>query len=185
MNQYEKCKFLNEVNILKSLDHPNVVKLYEFYEENKKFHIVTELCEGGQLFDYIISHWHLSEDITVNIVQQILQAVAYCHDRNVIHRDLKPENLLLEKRNTDNLCVKVADFGTGIFSDPTKVHKSRVGSALYIAPEVITYEYDSKCDIWSTGIILYILLCGKPPFQGKTEEELMQQIMNEEIQYPQ
>ena len=68
MNQYEKCKFLNEVNILKSLDHPNVVKLYEFYEENRKFHLVTELCEGGQLFDYIIKHWHLSEDITVGIV---------------------------------------------------------------------------------------------------------------------
>ena len=96
----------------------------------------------------------------------------------MIHRDLKPENLLLEKRNTDNLVVKVADFGTSIFSDPYRVHKTRVGSALYIAPEVLNSEYTSKCDIWSLGVILYILLSGKPPFVGKAEDELMEKVMN-------
>ena len=109
--------------------------------------------------------------MAADIIRQVLSAVVYCHQHNIVHRDLKPENLLLEfKRqpNEDNN-VKVIDFGTSIEYNPNQKLRARLGTAYYIAPEVLRGEYDEKCDVWSCGVILYILLCGYPPFNGDTD----------------
>lgn len=110
LDEKEMERFIHEIEILKKLDHPNILKLFEFYEDNKRFYLVTELCTGGELFDEITNRSQFSEQDGAKIIQQVLQAIQYCHSNNVVHRDLKPENLLLDSKN-DNT-IKVIDFGT-------------------------------------------------------------------------
>ena len=104
-------KFFAEVDILRSLDHPNILKLFEFYEDGRNYHLVTEMCTGGELFDRIIEKGHFNENIAALVMHQVLSAVNYCHANKIVHRDLKPENLLLES-NDMNAPIKVIDFGT-------------------------------------------------------------------------
>lgn len=104
----------------------------------------------------------------------MLSAIAYCHSTSIVHRDLKPENLLLDSKN--NNTIKVIDFGTSARFDPTKKMKQTFGTAYYIAPEVLTSEYNEKCDLWSIGVILYILLSGRPPFDGKDDKEIVKKV---------
>lgn len=111
-----KQKLLNEVNILKKLDHPNIIKIYEFYHDDRYFYIVTELCTGGELFKKIVKMKSFSERTAAMTIKQVLSAVHYCHQNNIVHRDLKPENMLIETEKEDSL-IKVIDFGTSrIFS---------------------------------------------------------------------
>ena len=105
-------------------------------------------------------------------MKQVFSAVAYCHAKNIVHRDLKPENILLEGSG-DKALIKVIDFGTSQVFDPNKKMKQTYGTPYYIAPEVLKGSYDSKCDIWSCGVILYILLTGRPPFDGKSDDEIL------------
>ena len=142
----ERAKFFNEVDILRRADHPNIIKLYEFYEDEKYFHLVTEYVAGGELFDFIIKSKKLSESIAANFLRQILSAVAYCHEHNIVHRDLKPENLLLDKETAD-ATLKVIDFGTSAIYEETKQLTQKYGTAYYIAPEVLRKDYNEKCDI--------------------------------------
>lgn len=174
-SQKQKSKFFSEVDILRSIDHPNIVRLYEFYEDSKYFHLVTEVVKGGELFDYIVSSKILSENIAAFFFRQILSAVNYCHSRGIVHRDLKPENLLLVKKSSSSL-LKVIDFGTCTLINNRKTISGKFGTAFYIAPEVIKGEYNEKCDVWSCGVILFILLSGRPPFYGKSEDEIFQKI---------
>lgn len=170
-NKMEHEKIKKEIDILKKLDHPNILKIFEFYESEDYYYIVTEFCEGGELFDKITKYKHFSEKIAAFVIKQLLSAVRYCHENSIIHRDLKPENILLETNN-DSFNIKVIDFGTGeIFKNCKFLHK-QIGTPYYIAPEVLKNEYNEKCDIWSCGVILYILLSGSPPFYGKNDEEI-------------
>lgn len=170
-----KLSFYQEIEILKELDHPNVLRIYEYYEDKNFFHLVTELLTGGELLEYLTSQEYFSELTAANFMQQVLTAVNYCHHHGVVHRDLKPENLLLEKKSADST-LKIIDFGAAGIYDGTKPLKARFGTCYYIAPEVLKKNYNEKCDIWSCGVILYILLSGHPPFYGKDDEEILARV---------
>lgn len=117
--------------------------------------------------------------MAANIMQQLLSAVVHCHEKNIVHRDLKPENMLLEtppEGRNPNLCIKVIDFGTSTLFEPQSKLHAKYGTAYYIAPEVLARDYDQRCDVWSAGVILYILLCGYPPFRGNTDEEILERV---------
>lgn len=163
-----------EYEILTKLNHPNIVRLLEYYQDADHFYLVTEFCEGGELFDQIINCGVFTENMAAEIIRQILSAVVYCHSHRIVHRDLKPENLLLECSNKtfdEGNIVKVIDFGTSVeHLNPGEKLKARLGTAYYIAPEVLRGEYDEKCDVWSCGVILYIFLCGYPPFNGENDQ---------------
>jgi calcium-dependent protein kinase len=136
---------------------------------------VTELCTGGELFDEITNQSQFCEGDAAKIIQQVLLAIGYCHSKRIVHRDLKPENILLDSKKNSNV-VKVIDFGTSSKFEPGKKLSSQFGTAYYIAPEVLTSEYNEKCDIWSIGVILYILLSGRPPFDGKDDKEIIKKV---------
>ena len=171
-------KFIAEVEILSRLDHPNILKIYEMFEDFKKFYVVSEMCYGGELFAYITSRTSLSEQIAAIIMRQVLSAVAYCHSKGIVHRDIKPENLLLDSPPTvpEMIQIKLIDFGTSTLCSTGDRLNQRLGTAYYIAPEVLEMNYNEKCDVWSCGVILYVLLCGFPPFPGNTDEEILKRV---------
>ena len=172
MDEEETKSMLNEIQILKNLDHPNIVKIYEYFEDSKRFYIVTDNIEGGELFDEISRRGHFTERDAAVLLKQILSAIAYSHSHNIMHRDLKPENILLEASH-DFDQAKIIDFGTAKVFDTDKQLKEQIGTPYYIAPEVLNKKYGKECDIWSTGVIAYILLSGLPPFNGATDSEIM------------
>lgn len=161
-------KVMNEVEILRKLDHPHIVKVYEFYEDEFNLYVVMELCRGGELLDSIIKNKHLTEVETAIYMEQILSAVYYMHSLNIAHRDLKLENMLLETTSTNS--IKIADFGTAIEFIPGKPMNNMIGTINYIAPEIFKKKYTEKCDMWSCGVIMYILLTGKLPFSAKSKK---------------
>lgn len=168
-------KLMEEIQILKILDHPNIIRLYEFFEDAKRFYIIMELCGGGELFDEILNKQSFSEGVAATIVYQLISAVGYMHSKNVIHRDLKPENILLEEKG-DVMNIKLIDFGAAVQFKPGNTVKGPIGTAYYIAPEVIKGSYNEKCDLWSCGVIIFILLAGYPPFDGHNDEEILEKI---------
>eukprot|EP00347_Sterkiella_histriomuscorum_P020848 403336235 len=170
----EKARFFQEIDILRQLDHPNIVRLYEVFQDEKRYYLVTELCTGGELFDEITNRSNFSEQDAAVIIKQVLSAVQYCHVKNIVHRDLKPENILMDTKNNNQ--IKVIDFGTSQKFDPSKKMNQIFGTAYYIAPEVLKGEYNEKCDLWSLGVILYILLSGKPPFDGNDDKEIVNSV---------
>lgn len=172
---------LKEISILTSLDHPNILKCYEIFEDSWKFYVAMDYCAGGELFDKIIQLKRFSEVQAAEILFQLLSAISYCHERHVTHRDLKPENILLEEKN-DGLSIKVADFGSSSFIDSKKKLSGCFGSAYYVAPEVLLGDYNEKCDIWSVGVIMFILLTGKPPYNGRDEKVILEQVKNTPLQ---
>jgi len=166
---------MNEVSIIRSLDHPQIMKVLEFYKDKNFFYIVSEYCGGGDLFERM-KNTTFSETKAAKVMCQILQGVNYLHIHGVVHRDLKPENILYESSNDDSN-IKIADFGVSrALKKGTKLH-STVGTILYIAPEVLKNSYNEKCDIWSCGVILYTLLFGRPPFYGRSESEVEEKIL--------
>lgn len=177
-------KFTLEINILSKMDHPNIIKLYEVFEDNRYVYLIMEQCEGGELFDRIIDKLQegsiFTEREAAKIFKQIISSIHYCHKQGICHRDLKPENLLLVNK-TDDSAIKVIDFGlSNIFKDVKTGSQikmtTKVGTAYYVSPEVLSGNYDEKCDIWSAGVILYILLCGDPPFNGANDNEIYRKI---------
>jgi calcium-dependent protein kinase len=181
-NKNEKDDVLmNEINILRKMDHPNIVKIHDFYTTASEYILVTEYCPEGELFYEIKNFAPFNEALTGWYMKQILSAVSYCHKLKIIHRDLKPENILISKKNKNCFnIIKVIDFGTAIIFNKNKGDKSLTGSVYYISPEVLSKNrnYSEKCDVWSCGIIMYILLTGLPPFNGDSDEEIMQKIMS-------
>ena len=127
------------------------------------------LCSGGELFDKISEEQYFNEKDAANIMKQVFSAINYCHSRKIVHRDLKPENLLLDK-DQENPKITIIDFGTSSTFDPDKKMSQKFGTPYYIAPEVLKKSYNEKCDLWSCGVILYILLCGYPPFNGANDK---------------
>lgn len=118
LNETEMNTLYNEINILRNLDHPNIVKIYEYFEDEKRFFIVTEICSGGELFDQLIEKGRLEEAEASRIMKQVLACINYCHQHKIVHRDLKPENILLEKDTTAYDEIKIIDFGTSKYYDP-------------------------------------------------------------------
>ena len=173
----EEREIRNEINILRMMDHPNILKLFEFYSNQKEFSIVTELCPMGELFDQIIDKGPFDEKYSAYILYQIFSAVNYCHKMHIVHRDLKPENILIVNKDENEYpYIKVCDFGTSKIFESGFAEKKVVGSSYYIAPEVLKRNYNEKCDIWSCGVIMYILLSQRPPFGGKDDYEIMETV---------
>lgn len=158
----------NEINNLKGLDHPNIVKMYQYFEDEKRYYIITDICKGGELFDEIIARGKFSENDAAKLIKQVLLCINYCHEKKIVHRDLKPENILLES-NKDFDQIQIIDFGTSVFCDDKEYLDEKLGTPYYIAPEVLAKKYGSKCDLWSIGVITYIILSGIPPFNGATD----------------
>lgn len=173
-------ELMNEMGIVRSLDHPNILKMYEFFEDKTRFYIVTEMCTGGELFDTIIEREHLKEKEAAILIRQALACISYCHSMNVVHRDLKPENILLETSiSFDD--IKIIDFGCAArWKEGQAPMRDIIGTPYYIAPEVMARSYGFKCDVWSIGVITYILLCGSPPFSGDDDDEIIQRIQSGE-----
>jgi calcium-dependent protein kinase len=174
MNQNHFIQTLTEISILKKVDHPNVVKIYEFFESTNYFHIVMEMCDGKRLFNKIIDLGGVSERRTADILFQLISALRYLHNHGIVHRDIKSENIMYNGK-----VAKIIDFGTSRFFDPLKHMGELKGTVYYVAPEVITKKYNEKCDIWSAGILLFILLTGSPPFVGDRDQEIFNNILKE------
>ena len=173
-------RFQTEVKILQTLDHPNIIKLYEYFEDEKNVYLLTEMCSGGELFDKIIEKEFFEEKYAARIFKQILNAINYCHKLDIAHRDLKPENFLYETKKEDAE-IKVIDFGLSKIchtKNTGKIErlKTRAGTPYYISPEVLAGNYDKSCDLWSAGCIMYILLCGYPPFYGDDDQEILRMV---------
>ncbi|KAM1340294.1 hypothetical protein ACFX2H_038709 [Malus domestica] len=159
-----------EVAIMSTLpEHPNIVKLKATYEDNENVHLVMELCEGGELFDRIVARGHYSERAAANVARTVAEVVRMCHANGVMHRDLKPENFLFSNKK-EHAPLKAIDFGLSVFFKPGEKFMEIVGSPYYMAPEVLKRNYGPEVDIWSAGVILYILLCGVPPFWAESEQ---------------
>ncbi|KAI9121674.1 hypothetical protein K1719_008707 [Acacia pycnantha] len=172
-----------EVEIMKHLpEHPNIVNLKDTYEDDNDVHLVMELCEGGELFDRIVARGHYTERAAAVVIRTIVEVVQVCHKHGVMHRDLKPENFLLaNKKETSPL--KVIDFRLSMFFEPGERFNEIVGSPYYMAPEVLKRNYGPEVDIWSAGVILYILLCGVPPFWAETEQGVAQAIIRSVVDF--
>jgi len=180
---YEK-NLRMEMEILQRVHHPNIIQLHEMIEEDNKIYFVMELVTGGELFDRIVEKGSYSEDDAKTLVRKIVNAIEYLHEMNIAHRDLKPENLLV-KSIADDTEVKIADFGLSKIIDEQKMMQTACGTPGYVAPEVLNAEgYDKEVDLWSIGVITYILLCGFPPFYAETVPEVFEQIMKAEYDYP-
>lgn len=199
-------RFRLEVEIMMRLNHPSILRLFDYFEDKKYVYLIMELCSGGELFDRIIEHKYYDEGEARLIFKQIIKAIYYCHLNGVCHRDLKPENFIMVSKSDPHL-LKVIDFGLSrIFPNPdmpmdvppkeldlnkpprvrrqTKaVLKTKAGTPFYIAPEVLTGNYTEKCDVWSCGVILYILLCGYPPFYGENNKEILEAVKSGKVDF--
>jgi len=179
-NKIDELELKNEINILKKLDHPNILKIIEFYSSEHSYYIITDYCANGELYDQI--KYKYNENQLAVLFYQVLSGIAYLHTNNIVHRDLKLENILITEIETDKktndryFWIKIIDFGTAKFFDKNKKEKSVVGSSYYIAPEVLKKSYNEKCDTWSIGVILYMLIVGRAPFDGADDEEILTNI---------
>ena len=191
-------KFKNEINVLSKVDHPNIIRLFEIFEDDRYISLIMEYCQGGELFKKINElaekDQAFSEKEAVKIFKQLMSAVGYCHSQGICHRDLKPENILFLNKDPDSP-IKIIDFGLSkIFGElkpimkGNKIEKNimslRVGTAYYMSPEVLQGNYDNKCDIWACGVILYIMLCGYPPFDGDSEHDILKAISKKKFSFP-
>lgn len=182
MLQDDDRTFLKEIEILIDTDHPNIIKIFEYYQDEINYYLITEYVSGGELYDTIANWTNFNEEKAGYLMYQILSAVNYLHSKNIVHRDLKPENILVEKSNSgvntdpNAINIKLIDFGTCNFYEKDRKLSLRVGTPYYIAPEVLKKNYNEKVDIWSCGVIFYILLVGYPPFNGNSTQEILEAV---------
>ena len=181
-----------EIRILKSLDHPHIIKLYEFYTDDDYYYLINEFCSEGDLSEKLITSKYFEENVVKLLMYQILIAVLYLHSKKIIHGDLKLENVLIDSIQTHNRSssnsktlhscsfdIKLIDFGCSrIFTHYKRQFEDTIGTTIYCAPEVLKNNYDEKCDVWSCGVIMFILLSGELPFYGNTEHETTTNILN-------
>ncbi len=182
-------QFEREINILVHVDHPNIIKLYDIFESKHSYYLVMEECKGGELFDKIVEHIQsktmYTEKHAAEILLQIMSAIEYCHNNGICHRDLKPENILYLNEGSENgNPIKLIDFGLSQLIYPDKKLNSKVGTAYYVSPEILKGVYTEKCDIWSAGVILYILLSGTPPFNGPNDTSIYNKISQMAFTFP-
>ena len=179
-NMVDDLEIKNEVNILKSLSHPNIVKIYEFFDTVLYYYIVTEYCKKGELFSYITNVYN--ERQLAVLFYQVFSGLCYLHEKKILHRDLKLENLMISEVEKDIVTgeeyfwIKIIDFGTAKIFQKNRAEKTVIGSSYYIAPEVLRKKYNEKCDTWSVGVILYMTLAGCAPFDGDNDQEIIKSI---------
>ncbi|XP_069805371.1 death-associated protein kinase 2-like isoform X2 [Dendropsophus ebraccatus] len=168
-----------EVFILQQLEHPNIMRLHDVFASKAEMVLILELIRGGELFDFIAEKEALSEEDAIVFLEQILKGVAYMHSKSIAHFDLKPENIMLLEKDVPHPKIKIIDFGLAQKIEDGAVFKSLCGTPQYIAPEVINYEpLGPPTDMWSIGVITYILLSGLSPFQGETDEETLTNVVS-------
>jgi len=181
-----------EIAFLREVKHPGIVQLVDVFEDADYVHLVTDLCEGGELFDEIVYKSNtengslcFTEEEASRVIYQILRAVSYMHEQNIVHRDIKPENILYEAFDEDSP-IKIIDFGLSRkhYHGQEPPMTSLVGTPYYIAPEVLSKKYDRSCDLWSVGVITYILLCGYPPFNGSNNKEVYNSVRRGRLSFP-
>lgn len=178
-----------EITILQQVKHDNIIRLLDVFEDERYLHLVTELCTGGELFDRIIDKFeseegHFAEFEAAKLVNDVMDAIKYCHNLGIVHRDLKPENFLFVS-SADDAKIKIIDFGLSRHDDINNgVMNTRVGTPYYVAPEVLKQKYTNACDCWSLGVITYILLCGYPPFAGDDDAEVFESVRTGEFDFP-
>jgi len=182
-----------EIMLLEDMKHQSIIELIDVYEDTECIHIVTDLCEGGELFDQIVKKASnqdngsscFSEDEAAKVMYQILTAVSYMHRKGVAHRDIKPENILLNSKDKDSP-VKIIDFGLARKHDEDfeAPMTTIVGTPYYIAPDVLRKKYKKSCDLWSVGVVAYILLCGYPPFNGSDKDEMHRATLRGRYHFP-
>jgi calcium-dependent protein kinase len=175
-------RLFNEINILKKVDHPNIIKIYEFFKDSVNYYMVSELCEEGDLFYKLSKKAFFSEKLVCFIMKQIFSAVAYLHSKDILHGDLKLENILIDSSpyNSSNLeedffDIKLIDFGCSRFFS-MRNQSGVIGTNIYFSPEILDNNFDESSDIWACGVIMYMLLSGVPPFYGSTDEEIFSRI---------
>ncbi|PPS09668.1 hypothetical protein GOBAR_AA10971 [Gossypium barbadense] len=172
-----------EIQIMHHLaGHPNVISIKGAYEDAVAVHVVMELCAGGELFDRIIQRGHYTERKAAALTRIIVGVVEACHSLGVMHRDLKPENFLFVNQQEDAL-LKAIDFGLSIFFKPGERFTDVVGSPYYVAPEVLRKHYGPEADVWSAGVILYILLSGVPPFWAENEQGIFEEVLHGDLDF--
>jgi len=174
-----------EIEIMQAVGHhPNIICLFEVFDEKKTVNLVMELVTGGELFDMIVKRGNYTEKDAANTIVTLCDALGFLHSKNVVHRDLKPENILIESENSDK--IKIADFGLARTCGGGEVMKTACGTPGYVAPEILKNKgYDSPAvDMWSVGVILYILLCGFPPFYEEELPALFEQILHARYDFP-
>ena len=173
-------EIMDEIEILKCLNHPDIVKIIEFYGTEEAYYIVNEFCPWGELYNK--ANGQMSETQISVIFRQILSGLSYLHSKNIVHRDLKLENILIsdkeyiEATKEEYFDVKIIDFGNARIFNNNNLNKPIVGSIYYIAPEVFNKKYNMECDLWSAGVILYMLITGCPPFDGEDNKKIMEKI---------
>ncbi|CAI2366215.1 unnamed protein product [Moneuplotes crassus] len=174
--------FQKEIGFLKKMDHKHIIKYFEAFQDKKYVYIVTEYCPNGDLFDYIknevAERGSFKENEACRIMRKLLKTVNYMHSMNIAHRDIKPENIMLGEDGN----LKLIDFGISKQME-NELFSGIVGSSFYIAPEMIKGKYDLKCDIWSCGVILYVLLCGYLPFNGQNTNDVLKSIKQCQIKF--
>ncbi|NXE84179.1 DAPK2 kinase, partial [Cochlearius cochlearius] len=174
----ERAQVEREVAILRQLDHPNIMRLHDLFASRAEMVLVLELISGGELFDFIAEKEMLSEEEAIEFLGQILRGVEYLHAHHIAHFDLKPENIMLQEKDVPKPRIKIIDFGLAQRLEDGVTFKSLCGTPQYIAPEVINYEpLSSATDMWSIGVITYILLSGLSPFQGETDAETLSNVV--------
>jgi calcium-dependent protein kinase len=172
-----------EVEVLRQLDHPNILKIIEVIEDTRNYHIITELCTGGELFEKLLSLKTLSESTVSCYMNQLISALAFCHEQGVLHRDLKPENFLLQSDLNDSP-LKIIDFGVSDLNCSSQViDLKQYTSVFYRAPEQFSGICSEKSDVWSFGVIIYLMLSGYLPFKGKNEKQMAESIKNTPLSF--
>jgi calcium/calmodulin-dependent protein kinase I len=172
-----------EVEILSQIDHPNIVKLHEIYDDKTRFNMVMELMTGGELFDRIVEKEYYSEKEAADTIRPVVDAIRYCHSMGIAHRDLKPENLLYATTDPNSI-IKITDFGLAKVIN-NDLMTTACGTPGYVAPEILVgHGYDVAVDYWSIGVIIYVMLCGFPPFSEDSNEKLFDAIKKGAYDFP-